>query len=673
MCGIAGIIGTGRASIERSLRAMAEAQVHRGPDDEGIEILACDGAHEGRFVGLAQRRLSIIDLSPLGHQPMVHPETGDVLIYNGELYNFQSLRRRLEGSGCVFRGRSDTEVLLHALVHWGAEALRELAGMYALAFYRARTRTLLLARDPMGIKPLYVTPGAESFVFASEVRAVLASGLVQPVLDARGVAGLLAYGSVPPRSTFFRGIDTFPPGCWQEIALGGDGRIVEGDRVRFWHYPRTDPGLDEVSATARVRETLDLAVREHLVSDVPVGVFLSSGLDSTIVAGLTARHTRNLHTMTVGFAEQPDMSEVDVARGTARRLGATHTELQITGHDAEEATRDWFRALDQPSVDGLNTYVISRAVRASGIVVALSGLGGDELFGGYPSFRDVPRFARLGRRLGWMPGWARAALARTAAARQTPEVRDKAGDMARCGADVLRLALYRRRLMSDRQLDRLGLRARDLDLDATFVPREALEEVEVLKGDEIAEVSRAESQFYMRTMLLRDSDTNGMAHGLEIRVPFLDRRMLDLAHAIPGPVRVPRGRPGKHLLRMAFPDLLPPEIQGLAKRGFWLPIRRWMVGPLRGACEESLGYAKTITVLRPQEIDAVWSRFLRAPDTQVWSWAFLLCVLGKYVKNTVLAAQTRAAQLGQAQPTTLRLVDAPARRPVRRRARLGRR
>jgi asparagine synthase (glutamine-hydrolysing) len=632
VCGIAGIIARDSGEVRRALAPMLTCQKHRGPDDEGSEVVELGGW----AAGLGQRRLAIIDLTPAGHQPMVHPETGDVLTYNGELYNFQDLRAELEASGVRFRGHSDTEVILHGLARWGPAVIDRLCGMYALAWLDRRNRKLLLTRDPVGIKPLYLSRTPERLLFASEVRGLLASGMVERAVDPGAVAGVLAFGAVQEPRTILKGVTTVPRGAVLEFDLSG-GTIGEARTVQRWRFPAPDPAVDEARAVGSLRETLDTSVRQHLISDVPVGVFLSSGVDSTILATLAARHTERLRTFTVGFADNPDMSEAPLTEKTARDLGVEHAEIQITGADALETARAWMRSQDQPSMDGLNVYVISKAVRERGIIVALSGQGGDELFGGYPSFAEVPLGVRRMKKITWLPRSVRAGAAVLATARRPAMVRFKAVDMARSRGDVRGLFFHRRRMLSDPQLEALGVSAAALGLDENFVPHEALEADGEVAGDPVATISRLESRFYMGNMLLRDGDSNGMAHSLEIRVPFLDRRMLDLAYSVPGRVMLPTGRANKHLLRRAFGGMLRPELASQGKRGFTLPLKRWMLGPLRESCEGAVGHLKGTGLVRPQGVDSVWAAFLAEPESPIWSRALTLVVLGQYLKERNLA------------------------------------
>lgn len=616
--------------MAQALARMVRCQSHRGPDDEGLELIDLGGM----TVGLGQRRLSIIDLSPAGHQPMLNPACGDAMVFNGEIYNYQDLRRPMDARGQRFRGHSDTEVMLYGVREEGPAYFEKTFGMFAVAYFDAARRRLLLTRDPMGIKPLYVAESRGCLLFASEVRAILASGLVPARFDTQGLATALAYGCVQEPLSVFEGVRAFEPGMWEWIDLdAASGTYRRAQQGRHWAFPKVDASIDEKSAVERVRSTLDTAVRQHMIADVPVGVFLSSGVDSTIIANLAHRHTDRLRTFTIGFSDQPDMTESALAEETARRLGVEHTDVQVTGDEAQSWFVEWLGTLDQPSADGLNTFIISKAVRRHGIVVALSGLGGDELFAGYITFEELGRVKRGHDLLGFLPAPLRRAafLARSMA--KPANVREKIGEMGASAGDLLSLYLYRRRFKSDRRLHANGLFAERLGLHPTFMPHEAVQGAEENGDDIVAAVSRLESRFYMRNMLLRDSDTNAMAHSLEIRVPFLDTRMLDLAYAIPGEVRAPGGRFGKHILKTAFDDLLHGQLKLQAKRGFVLPTKRWMAGPMRDLCEDALAHLKTLGILEPEHVESVWNEFLADPDKQIWSSALLLVVLGRYARN----------------------------------------
>jgi asparagine synthase (glutamine-hydrolysing) len=561
---------------------------------------------------------------------MVHPETGSVLVFNGEVYNFVQLRRSLEAKGAKVRSSGDTEVLLHALEHWGPDCLPRLQGMYAFAWLTADR--LLLARDPLGIKPLYVAAVPGAFLFASEVRALLASGLVPRRMDRRGMAGLLAYGAVQHPYTLVESVASFPPGHWQGVEAPESPAAPRA----FFEFPRPRIETDGPDAARAVRSTLEAAVRDHLVSDVPVGVFLSSGLDSTIVAALAAACTPRLRSFTVGFADEPDLSETRLAAETARGLGLDHTEVLVSAPDALRLTEQWLGRLDQPSMDGLSIYLISDVVRKAGVTVALSGQGGDELFGGYPSFAEVPRLLALRQWLGWLPVSFRRGLLTTATLGRNNSTREKLADIAASPARLVELYFRRRRAISDRQMARLAVDAASLGLTDSFQAPQVLAELPDSADDPVWLISQLETRFYQGNMLLRDGDACSMAHGLELRVPMLDQRLVELAFSLPGSVRLPNGAADKHLLREAFAPVLRPALLDQAKRGFALPLQRWLLRELRPLAEEALASLKGAQLLDPAGIDGIWSRFLSEPESPAWSRALILVVLGSYLERNAL-------------------------------------
>jgi asparagine synthase (glutamine-hydrolysing) len=629
MCGIAGILAPDESLVRDALPRMVRALEHRGPDDSGSVVRPLGGS----VLGLGHRRLAILDLSPAGHQPMLHPTTGDCLTFNGEIYNFLSLRRRLEADGVAFAGHSDTEVLLHCLARRGADCLADLQGMYAFAWLDARAGRVLLARDPLGIKPLYVARLPRATLFASEVRALLASGLLPRRVDRRGLAGLIAYGAVQEPCSIVESVEVFPPGHWE--TLGPDGR--GSGATAFFHFPAAREDVSEDEAVAAIRTTLSDAVRDHLVSDVPVGIFLSSGLDSTVIAALAARHASRPRSFTVGFADQPNFSELELANETAALFKLDHTEIRVRDREAQELALEWLDNLDQPSMDGMNVYVVSRMVKGAGIKVALSGQGGDELFGGYPSFADVPHMHALLRRLRWLPAVLRRSLSRLVTSCHNAAFRQKMADIVASGGSLLELYLHRRRALSNEGMAALGLDARGLGLTSEFQPPQACVEEQAGTADAVWRVSQLECRFYQGNMLLRDCDAVSMAHGLEVRVPMLDQRMVALMLALPGRLRLPDSRANKHLLREAFNGVLRPQLLSQSKRGFALPIGRWMLDPLRALSEQSLTALKETGLLDPRGIDRIWSQFLCEPDSPLWSRAFTLVVLGSYIRKNRLA------------------------------------
>jgi asparagine synthase (glutamine-hydrolysing) len=631
MCGIAALLGKHKPECAAAMvRTMNDALAHRGPDDQGAVVLQVgDG-----IVGLANRRLAILDLSPHGHQPMHNPDTGDVLVYNGEIYNSPELRRELQQAGFSFRGHSDTEVLLRAYQRWGVDCLPRLRGMFAFALWDARRSRLLIARDHLGIKPLYYAARqGEWFVCASEIRALMSSGLPAPVISQRALAGYLAYGAVQEPLTLFQGVFTLPRGSWKEFdSLGRT--TAQGT---YWQFPQVEQGrerrMQEVAAEGRA--LLEQAVRRHLLSDVRVGIFLSSGLDSTAILGIARQFqsaTEHLHAFTVSFSDDPVYDEAAIARVTAARFGVQYHEYPVEESTALAWMRDGLAAMDQPSMDGFNTYMVARAVREQGIIVALSGMGGDELLAGYNSFRRVPRMHRA---LSWIaslpPSW-RAAIARNLPLPMNSVVRSKAADIAAAGPDVLAIYFQTRRLLSDQSLVALGLEPSALGLSPGYQVPELSGE-EWITSDPITSVARLESGFYLQNMLLRDSDVFGMAASLEIRVPLLDLDVVDWALRLPGDVLLPKGAPSKYLLRTMCANFYTRAQLEQGKRGFIPPIGLWLAGPLRETMEESLRSLKNSGLIDPAGIAPITETFLREPGSPAWSRVWAMVTLGYWFEQ----------------------------------------
>lgn len=631
MCGIAGVVGFNRASVLETVSRMTCAQAHRGPDGEGIEVVDVGEL----TIGLGHRRLAILDLSPAGDQPMVHPGTGNALIFNGEIYNFQELRAELSALGELFFGHSDTEVLLCALNRWGASALQKLDGMYAFAFLDVKNGSLLLARDPLGMKPLYVAQVGDEVFFASELRALLATGRVAHTLDQGAMISMLAFGSVQQPRTIVAGVEMMQAGHYRRVDVRGFKPVLREESV-FWKPPSIDRSATVEEACERLRHSMREAVRTHLMADVPVGVFLSSGIDSTIMAALAAERQPNIHTFTVGMGEGEAGDERHLAEQTAMKLGTHHRSLLVAVHEAEAMVSAWLESMDQPSMDGLNVYIISAAVREAGIKVALSGLGGDELFCGYPSFVDVPRLRWLAGFASGLPSWARPLVGACAGIGRSEVAQQKFADILESDGSLLSLYLHRRRILSDRQLADLGLRPQDHGLSERCIPTELEARFDRVADDEIAALSLMESRFYMKSTLLRDSDSFAMAHGLEIRVPMLARSVAELAYSLPGAVRMPRRTEKKYLLRAAFADILPPAVSRQAKRSFFLPMSTWMRSSLRDRCEASIKSLADDGLVDKRGANAVWQQFLQEPHSPAWSRAFSLVVLGDYLSRMKL-------------------------------------
>lgn len=625
MCGFSAIVGRiGPEDASSAMQAMLDAQAHRGPDDEGMHVqTTAEGA-----VALGARRLAIIDVSAAGHQPMVNPDTGDVLAYNGEIYNAPEIAKELKARGVTFVGHSDTEVLLRAYEVWGKDCLDRLRGMFAFGIWDARAHRLLIARDHVGIKPLYYSFTPQGFACASEIRALTASGLVAADLDRRALAGYLAYGAVQEPLTILEAVRALPAGSWMEI--DPDGTRLEAKR--YWSLPAVDPTIAASSALIeRGRELLEASVKRHLLSDVPLGVFLSSGLDSTTVAGMAARASdADVHAFTVSIPEDESLNEMPIAERAASRLGLVFHDIPVGPSTAMEWALGGLASMDQPSMDGLNTYIVSRAVRNAGLTVALSGQGGDEVFGGYRSFRAIPRLVPLARVARPIPGPLRRVLAQTAARPWGRGASKRAGDLASTTPEAASFLLLFRRLLSDEEIASLGYRSGDLDLSRHFLDASVTPDGGNAV-DDVAIVGRLETQFYLGNTLLRDGDVFGMANSLEIRVPMLDRDVMDWAFKLPGRVLAPRGAAPKTLLRQIAGDLLSDEQLAAPKRGFGLPLARWMKGPLSDLRRESLATLADSGLLDRQGMAVLEERYLKDKYRSAWTRVWAMVTLGQWI------------------------------------------
>jgi asparagine synthase (glutamine-hydrolysing) len=566
MCGINGILRLRPDSppLDRGeLRRTRDSMARRGPDGTG------EWVSPAGLCALGHRRLAILDLSPAGAQPMGSPDERYWIVLNGEIYNFRELRRPLERDGVAFRSQSDTELLLHLYAREGAAMLPRLRGMFALAIWDERERRLLLARDTFGIKPLYYSATADTLRFASQVKALAASGAVDAEVDPAGLVGFLLWGSVPEPHTIRRAVRCLPAGHFLVVE---DGRLPPSRPLGC--APEVEPG-------GSLGDALADSVRAHLVSDVPVAVFLSAGLDSSLIAALASRISPEpLASFTLSFdvlAGSP-LDEAPLAAETARRLGLRHVERRIGKRDFEELWPQALAAMDQPSIDGFNVFLVSRAAHQAGIKVALTGLGGDELFGSYPSFRQVPRLARWTRAAAAVPGlpaaWSRLAAG---AIREHPKLRG----LLRHGATLAGSYFLRRGLFLPEELPALlgpdlagaGLARYDPIADAARHIGGAATGNGDRPSDPWLAVQRMETAQYMRNQLLRDADWASMAHSLELRVPLVDPW---LAAAVAAARFQPGGSHVKAaVVRDAAPEL-PPAVLQRAKTGFYVPMGEWL-------------------------------------------------------------------------------------------------
>ncbi len=563
----------------------------RGPDGAGL------WSTPDWRLALGHRRLSIIDLSDAAAQPMTSADTRFVVTFNGEIYNYRQLRANLEAAGQRFRSKSDTEVLLHLYERHGIEMIHQLRGMFAFAIWDNRDRTLFLARDPYGIKPLYYADDGCTLRFASQVKALLAGGGISREIDPAGQVGFYLWGSVPEPFTMFAGIKALPAGHTMMVRTSGSGEPAAYHSIASVYAASLgakDKQQCETEMRANVHAALLDSVRHHLVSDVPVGAFLSAGIDSCALVGLMRdAGAGDIQTVTLTFEEfrrLPD-DEAPLAETVARRYGTRHTARGVGAKEFRDDLPAIFAAMDQPSIDGINTWFVSKAAHELGLKVAISGLGGDELFGGYPSFRDIPRWIRCFSPATVVPLLGRSLrMLGQAAGIDRAGVNPKALGLLEYGGDFAGAYLLRRGIYMPWELDGILGAQRVREGWAHLAPLKRTRAVlSPHPGSAFNCVATLESSLYMRNQLLRDSDWASMAHGVEIRVPLVDSFLLKEVAAV---TSLGMKRSAKSWLA-ASPRLpLPDTIINRRKTGFGIPVGRWSGLGVKNAAQPASGYAR---------------------------------------------------------------------------------
>jgi asparagine synthase (glutamine-hydrolysing) len=625
MCGIAGILTRHELPDTATLLAMRKALRHRGPDDEGIATAAIAG---GWQLALVHTRLAILDVSVAGHQPMHEPLSDSWIAYNGEIYNHLAIRQLMPEQR--WRGTSDTETILTRWVQQGQATLEALRGMFAFALYDGRRRQFWLVRDRLGVKPLYVSQtGPETWVFASELRALLASGLVERRLHGEAVNSYLAFGAVSAPWTLVENVSSVLPGEAWRFDL--DKEPVKPQRTKYWQpafaagpCPNGDnAAMGRTEAVEGLRSVLAEAVKLRMLSDVPVGVFLSGGIDSgAVVASLVSQGFR-LRTFSVTFGEKP-FDESEHARQVSRQFGTEHAELLLHPSQVLAEFEHALDAYDQPSIDGFNTYFISQATRHAGVKVALSGLGGDELFAGYPYFRYVSRFNKPAQR-----GLARVLHGLLRRVNPNGIRTQKLGALLSSGGSRLSgYGVCRQVMLPHRREDLLH----EHHVNGFFpLPHEVVSELETATAglDPVNAHSLLELALYLSNMLLRDTDQMSMAHALEVREPLLDHVLVDYVARLPGPLKMVQGRQGsvKGLLLDALPSPLPDEVVRRPKMGFVFPWEHWLRQELKPRVSAALTDKDTLEAagLDVAGVQHLWQSYLsRRPGLR---YTDVLCLL----------------------------------------------
>jgi asparagine synthase (glutamine-hydrolysing) len=642
---------------------MLKRMRHRGPDEgglwgEGIGFVPCPDDFSpphlptGSRVWLGNRRLRILDLSPTGRQPMSNEDGTIWVAFNGEIVNFLSLRQTLHAKGHRFRSRTDTEVLVHAYEEWGERFVERLRGMFALAIWDGRNGgRLLLARDPLGIKPLYLwvdrqtpTSGekldgtARQLLFASEVRALLASGWIAPRLSKAGLWTYLCFGSVQEPFTLVEGITALPPGTVLTVTFAPDGLQIT--HRRYFHLPSSAEGKEQVAdkstALRALRELLTETMGEWLLSDVPLGIFLSGGIDSASVLSLARKalgEKAPLRTFTIAFREEA-FNEAPLARQTAQQFGAEHTEVLVTPDEVLTRLPDALKAMDQPTMDGINTYFVSEAAKKAGLTVALSGLGGDEVFAGYSTFQSVPRLWQWQR---WRsaPLLGRCLEALAPLLPIPPDAKAKLRSLLRGESFLPDGALspclpylFARALFPPETVEELLAVGDGLNL-AAWHERVAEVWAETEGLEALGKVSVLELRHYLLNTLLRDTDSMSMAHSLEVRPPLLDVAIVRTVLPLPDDWKRD-GRTPKALLVAAVGDL-PSSLVFRRKATFTFPWAIWLRGPLRPVTQQALmDLPDLIGDFRPEGVRAIWQNFWDGKTS--WSRVWALAVLSHWLR-----------------------------------------
>lgn len=578
MCGICGIVslkGESGKSFTSKVKKMSSAMIHRGPDDENIEVIgsACFG----------HRRLSIIDVSSSGRQPFVSDDSSTCLIANGEIYNYKVLRDQLKANGSNFNSESDSEVILKGYIANGLDYVKNMRGMFAYAIYDNKNKLTLIARDRQGIKPVYYYYDDEVLIFSSEMNSLLESGLIERKINPTVLKQFIEFGYVPEPETLVENIKMLEPG--HQLILKNSIVTIES----FWIPPDQEKGSLSVDSTIKkTKELLEDSVNLHLQSDVPVGIFLSGGIDSTVITGLASQISKSpIQTFSLGFKENKDqLDETEIASQVSRYFGTKHHEINISGQDILDNLDNIIKSMSQPSFDGINTYFISKAASDAGIKVVLSGLGGDELFGGYGSFKILPRtskFLKLWLILNYQ--FKKYIINIINIFIKDPNHVSKLTRLINVKDFI---GLYFLLRSNGGSTESLTIFSKKFDKKIGKTPKTDV--LSCLKNehqfnDLWRETQRLEIKNYMQWRLLRDSDAMSMAHSIELRVPLIDDFLVESVLSLPKGWHKTLGWPKKLLVKSMI-SIIPSFVLNKKKKGFQLPMDYWMKADLEPIVRE---------------------------------------------------------------------------------------
>lgn len=615
MCGINGIYNFKHQKDHLSdIDKMNSALAHRGPDDQG--------SYSEANIALGHRRLSIIDLSRVGHQPMWSNDHRYILVFNGEIYNFQNIKEHLS-TKYNFKTKTDTEVILAAYQQWGTACLDQFNGMFAFAIWDTQKKELFIARDRLGIKPLYYYLTDEYFVFSSELRALLASNLVPRKISHTGLIDFLSYQTVHAPATILENVSMLLPGHYIHIKDNTSltkqyWRLDKQQKTSMHSYKET---------TTNVRELLTQAVNRRMIADVPFGAFLSGGIDSSIIVGLMSQLVQQkVNTFSIVFGEEK-YSEAKYAKIIAQKYQTNHHEIHLKPDHFLELLPDGLLAMDHPSGDGLNTYVVSKVTKNAGIDMALSGLGGDELFAGY----DIFKRAKILNQYCWLnkiPEVLRHYLADLLFKKANSIGVKKIAKIFQGNLGINHYYPYNRTVLFEETIEEM---MQQYEPHSNHVKSMLDESNTLAKLPLLSRISFAEMSSYMQNVLLRDTDQMSMAHALEVRVPFLDHELVAYVMGVPDQFKYPSSP--KKLLVDAASDLLPKEIVNRPKMGFTLPWEQWLKKELYSFAKEKIESLSERSLFHSHYIQNLWSLFLQGDPYITWSRIWQLIVLESWLAN----------------------------------------
>ena len=623
MCGITGIVGNNLSSsvYQPAIQKMTDAIAHRGPNSQGL------WNDEHCFFG--HRRLSIIDLSEAGNQPFISQDGRYILIYNGELYNYKDLKFELQraehGSKnipYIFKTNTDTEVILASYLRWGNNCMKRFNGMFAFAIWDTVEQKLLIARDRLGVKPLYYQYKNNTLVFASEIRALIYSGIVDKKINPSSVAEYIQYATVHAPNTMLQDVKVLMPGNFLELH---QNNLTISQYWNINDYTKSKQDLSYKETCQKVNELLTASVERRLVADVPFGAFLSGGIDSSAIVGLMSKvSSEKIQTFNVSF-DEGEFSEAKYAKQIAQKFNTQHHEIKLTPADFLNQLPEALSAIDHPSGDGPNSYIVSKATKQAGVTMALSGLGGDELFAGYDIFK---RFYELEKKawLNIIP--AKGLVGKFISTKKKSVQGDKTAEiLALNSINGYQAYPINRKLFN--QTDYQSLLKKKYN-DSSFILN-VIKNTTTDKQHILSRVSLYEIETYMQNVLLRDADQMSMAVALEVRVPFLDYQLVEFALGVKDEYKFPHTP--KKLLIDSLGDLLPNEIVNRPKMGFTLPWKDWLKSDLREFCEDNIIQFSKRSFVNREAVLIIWNRFLNNDPKITWSRIWHLVVLNNWINT----------------------------------------